>query len=97
MVLLDVCEASPQALHRIPLSHWYRLRRAVEHTPTILLVCSAVSEGKRSFMSKLSVKRKAQHWTGEGPFLRFDGWEAVVVSSKTLDVGPERLSLSSVA
>ncbi len=80
VVLLDVCEASPQALHRIPLSHWYRLRRAVEHTPTILLVCSAASQGKGSFMSKLSVKRKAQHWTGEGAFLRFDGWEAVVLS-----------------
>ena len=39
IILLDLCEASARVLNRIPLSYWHRFRRAVEDTPTILLIC----------------------------------------------------------
>ena len=44
IVLLDLYEANPRILHRIPLSYWYRFRRAVEHTPAILLICAVSSQ-----------------------------------------------------
>lgn len=97
VVLLDLCEASPQALNRIPLSYWHRLRRAVEHTPTILLVCADSSEVKCSFVSKLALKRKVEHWAGNAPFLRFQGLETTATLSKTSSVPPEHLYISSVA
>ncbi len=51
VVLLDLCEADARALNRIPLSYWYRFRRAVEHTPTILLLITAVAQA-RSFIQQ---------------------------------------------
>jgi hypothetical protein len=97
VVLLDLGEATPQALHRIPVSYWYRLRRAVENTPTTLLMCTDSSEVKCSFVSRLALKRKVEHWTGEAPFACFEGWETIASSSKTLGSPPELLYLSSVA
>jgi len=37
MVALDMGELPPQKARRIPLTTWFRFRRAVEHTPTVLL------------------------------------------------------------
>ncbi len=38
LVVLDLGGVPLRALHRLPLSLWFRFRRAVEHTPTLLLV-----------------------------------------------------------
>jgi len=37
LIVLDLGDLPPQAARRIPLTTWFRFRRAVEHTPTILL------------------------------------------------------------
>ena len=37
LIALDLGDLLPQAARRIPLTTWFRFRRAVEHTPTILL------------------------------------------------------------
>jgi hypothetical protein len=37
LIVLDLADMSPQAARRIPLTTWFRFRRAVEHKPTILL------------------------------------------------------------
>ena len=37
LIVLDLADLPPQATHRIPLTTWFRFRRAIEHTPTILL------------------------------------------------------------
>jgi hypothetical protein len=37
LIVLDICDITPQAARRIPLTTWFRFRRAVEHKPTILL------------------------------------------------------------
>jgi recA bacterial DNA recombination protein len=37
MIALDLGDLPPQAARRIPLTTWFRYRRAVEHTPTVLL------------------------------------------------------------
>jgi recombination protein RecA len=37
LIALDLCDLPPQAARRIPLATWFRFRRAVEHTPTVLL------------------------------------------------------------
>jgi len=38
LIALDLGDLPSQAARRIPLTTWFRFRRAVEHTPTILLV-----------------------------------------------------------
>ena len=37
MIVLDLGDLPLQAARRIPLTTWFRFRRAIEHTPTILL------------------------------------------------------------
>jgi hypothetical protein len=37
LIVLDLGDLPPLAARRIPLTTWFRFRRAVEHTPTILL------------------------------------------------------------
>jgi recombination protein RecA len=37
MIVLDLGDLPPQAARRIPLTTWFRFRRAVEPTPTVLL------------------------------------------------------------
>jgi hypothetical protein len=37
LIVLDLGDLPPQAARRIPLTTWFRFRRAIEHTPTILL------------------------------------------------------------
>jgi len=38
LIVLDFADVPSQAARRIPLTTWFRFRRAVEHKPTILLV-----------------------------------------------------------
>jgi len=98
VVLLDLCEASTRILNRIPLSYWYRFRRAVEHTPTILLVCGDVcSQAKASCRMGLELKHKESHWSGKVPFLRLEGLETVATLRKPVSKRPEVVFLSSVA
>ena len=37
LILLDLADLPPQATRRIPMTTWFRFRRAVEYKPTILL------------------------------------------------------------
>jgi recombination protein RecA len=37
LIALDLGDLPPQMARRIPLTTWFRFRRAVEHTPTVLL------------------------------------------------------------
>ncbi|MFZ0290933.1 MAG: hypothetical protein WB616_05340 [Candidatus Sulfotelmatobacter sp.] len=37
LIALDLGDLPPQTARRIPLATWFRFRRAVEHTPTVLL------------------------------------------------------------
>ncbi len=38
LIALDLCNLPSQTARRIPLTTWFRFRRVVEHTPTVLLV-----------------------------------------------------------
>jgi hypothetical protein len=76
VVLLDLCEASLRVLNRIPLSYWYRFRRAVEHTPTILLICAGFPQARSCSSKRLELRSKAFRWSGKAPFLLLRGLEA---------------------
>ncbi|MFB3915840.1 MAG: hypothetical protein ACE14M_03880 [Terriglobales bacterium] len=46
LVIMDFGDVPPQLLRRVPLTSWFRFRRAVEHTPTVLLVIGQESCAK---------------------------------------------------
>jgi hypothetical protein len=37
LIVFDLCDLPVQTARRIPMTTWFRFRRAVEHTPTVLL------------------------------------------------------------
>lgn len=96
VVVLDLCEVKVRVLDRIPISYWYRFRRAIEHTSTILLVCAQSTQAKASTNHlELSVKRT--RWTGVWPFRLLQGIEAIVRSSKPLNSQSVQLLLQTKA
>ena len=55
LIVLDLGDLPPQSARRIPLTTWFRFRRAVEYTPTILLAIEqqAIAGSCSSLLLKL--------------------------------------------
>lgn len=97
VVLLDLCEANPRILNRIPLSYWYRFRRAIEHTPAILLLAAESPQAKSCSSNQLQLKDNTFHWSGKLPFLILRGVRVGAVLRKRKVVQPEPLFIRTVA
>jgi RecA/RadA recombinase len=78
-VVLDLCEADPRDLNRIPLSYWYRFRLAVENTPTRLIVMGDTPLAKSCARLQSEARRARVRW--QGPV--FAGLEFLSVDHKS--------------
>ena len=58
LIVIDLAGVPPQTARRVPLTSWFRFRRAVEHTPTALLVLEEEAFAKSA--SGLVLKMKSQ-------------------------------------
>lgn len=63
LVALDLSGAPARLVRQIPLSFWFRLRRTVENTSTILLVLSRESNAKTCASLVLRMEREAARWS----------------------------------
>jgi hypothetical protein len=63
LVAMDLIGAPTRLVRQIPLSFWFRLRRTVENTSTILLVLSRESNAKTCASLVLGMKRESAHWS----------------------------------
>jgi hypothetical protein len=63
LVALDLCELAPQTVRRVPLNVWFRFRRAVEHTPTVLLVLEQQPHASTCASLVLELRHKNSHWS----------------------------------
>jgi recombination protein RecA len=61
LIVLDVGDLPPQTARRIPLATWFRFRRAVEHTPTVLLAVErqSIAGSCSSLLIKLAALKLA--------------------------------------
>jgi hypothetical protein len=64
-VALDLSDIPPATVRRIPMSWWYRFRRAVEHTPTAFLVIESEPFVKNCASMMLEFKPSDAEWSGE--------------------------------
>ena len=96
VVVLDLCDASARVLNRIPFSYWYRFRRAIENTQTILLILASVAEAK-SASAGVKLAAKMFEWSGNAPFetVRTLHLQATLVKSPNLGTKP--LAIEMVA
>lgn len=95
LVALDLSGAPARLVRKIPLNFWFRLRRSVENTSTILLVLSRESNAKTCASLVLRMEREAAHWSLQDcrypsrgfhtPASLLDGWTttAEMVRSST--------------
>lgn len=111
VIALDLCQVPARIWNRIPISYWYRFRRAVENTPTIL----AISENKRTgrpggplcafeeaSIAKscasliLDLERKKTLWTGAPGFSLLRGVEIEAASRKPVRPTTAQLTAKAI-
>ncbi len=68
VVVLDLSRTSDSMLRRVPISYWYRFRRAIENTPTILALLEREAQAKSCATLILELKRKQALWAGAPGF-----------------------------
>lgn len=82
-VAIDLGGASPGVTRRIPLHAWFRLRRAVEHTPTSLVALGIEPNAKTCASLVVECARRNAKWSGAPRVSRmFDGIEIAVTRRK---------------
>jgi recombination protein RecA len=64
LVILDLGDTSPATARRISLTSWFRLRRAVEHTPTVFVTVARQSNAKTCASLILECAREKAAWSG---------------------------------
>jgi recombination protein RecA len=75
LVAIDLSDVSPRTVRYVPLNAWFRFRRAVEDTPTILVVLEQESNAKTCASLVLRLSARPAQWseavrTHAGDFVR---------------------------
>ena len=68
VVVLDLCQVQPRIANRIPISYWYRFRRAIENTPTILALAEKDPLARSCAALMLELQRQKTAWAGAPGF-----------------------------
>ncbi len=95
-VVLDLCRMTRREWERVPLSYWYRFRRAVEETPTVLAVLASARQGHACASLQLELRRAAAAWPGAPGFKLFRGIEIAVAPRKPVRNAEAKLSAGAV-
>ncbi len=64
LVAMDLGDVAPQTARRISLASWFRLRRVVEHTPTVLVALEREPNAKTCASLALDLRGGRIHWSG---------------------------------
>jgi recombination protein RecA len=101
LIALDLSDTPPKTVRYVPLQVWFRFRRAVEHTPTILVVLEQESNAKTCASLVLRLRTEETYWSqtseksGEltlphSPGCLLDGWKSHAEMIRSLVKRPER-------
>jgi hypothetical protein len=82
VIILDLCDASPETLRRIPLPWWYRFRRAVESTTSILAIAGSHSIAGSCASCVIEMERSGARWSGSAQVPVLDGIDFRATSRK---------------
>jgi hypothetical protein len=63
-IALDLSDVAPETVRHVPLNAWFRFRRAVEDTSTVLLVLEQESNAKTCASLVLRMSMKGAKWSG---------------------------------
>jgi hypothetical protein len=65
-IALDLSDVAPETVRHVPLNAWFRFRRGVEDTSTVLLVLEQESNAKTCASLVLRMSMKAAKWSSTG-------------------------------
>jgi|SRR5579871_193455 len=82
VIVLDLCRISPRVANRIPISYWYRFRRAVENTPAILALLEKQPLARSCASLMLDMRCRKAIWKGAAGFELLRGVELEAASRK---------------
>ena len=68
VVALDLGDTPPSTARRISMTSWFRLRRAIEHTPTVLISLSLQPNARTCASLLVECRRESAAWSGAAPF-----------------------------
>ena len=66
LVVMDLADTPAVTARRISMTSWFRLRRAVEHTPTVLLVVEQQPHAKTCASLTMEMRCERAAWSGTG-------------------------------
>jgi recombination protein RecA len=68
LIVLDLSDIPPEVVRYIPLNAWFRFRKTVEDTPTILLLLDQEPNAKTCASLVLTLGMSAAHWNSTSHF-----------------------------
>jgi recombination protein RecA len=89
-IALDLCEVPSRITRRIPLSWWYRFRRAIENTPSVFVVLETEPNAKACASLLLEMRRDQAAFTGTQPFQYLDTARYQAMPRKPVRPSPAR-------
>ena len=96
-IVLDLCQVPPRVSNRIPISYWYRFRRAIENTPTILALAEREPIARSCASLMLDIERKKTIWTGAPGFSLLREVELEAASRKPVRPATAQFKARSLA
>jgi hypothetical protein len=87
VIALDLCDVQERELRRIPLSWWYRLRRAVEGTKTVLVLLEREPLVKACASLVVAMNRRETAFQGRDLFKTLPAGEFHFASLKPMQAG----------
>ena len=63
LVAVDLTDVPSRTVRQVPLNAWFRFRRAVEDTPTILMLLEEESHAKTCASLVLRLQAQSAHWS----------------------------------
>jgi recombination protein RecA len=66
-IAVDLSDIAPRLVRHVPLESWFRFRRAVEDTPTVLVLLEQESNAKTCASVGLRMEAEGASWAGAVP------------------------------
>jgi recombination protein RecA len=96
VIAFDLCEVPSRVTRRIPLSWWYRFRRAIESTPSVFLVLSSEPNAKTCASLFLEMKRDRADFAGTQPFQYLNAARFHAMPRKPMRPAPARFEAGAL-
>ncbi len=97
VVVLDLSHTSDRVCRRIPISYWYRFRRAIENTRTVLAVLEREPLAKSCASLILELTRKKAVWTGAPGFHLLERVDCQAAARKPVRPGAAQFQVKASA